>query len=243
MAPNGAVCPLCAGHGEPAGSKNGYDILRCGACAFLFVHPYPPPDDIANYYSTNYRGADEDYYPKLNSRKRRAFVKSLCFFAYVYRKKVLDIGCGGGVIADAFRRMGADSHGLDISENSIKFARKHFPECTFYCEDFTAMARRNLKFDFMFTSELLEHLPGPHDCLRLIDAAAKPGSVVYLTTPDAGHPSVPADLLAWTDICPPEHLQWFNRANTELLFRQYGFLLIRAYPKKSPALSLLFRKL
>ena len=145
-------------------------------------------------------------------------------------------------MVDAFRRLGADAHGLDISENSIAFARRNFPGCTFYCEDFDAMAQRGLRFDFLFTTELLEHLPGPHDVMRFLAGSAKPGAVVYAATPDAGHPAVPEDFLSWGDICPPEHLQWFDRDNLARLFDDYGFDLLRQHRKKTPALSMLFKK-
>ncbi len=94
----------------------------------------------------------------------------------------------------------------------------------------------------MFTSELLEHIAGPHECLRMIDALSKPGTVVYVASPDANHAAVPEDIFAWEDICPPEHLQWFNQSNLAKVFDAYGFDLLKAYHKKTPALSLLFRK-
>ncbi|MCH9052395.1 MAG: class I SAM-dependent methyltransferase [Proteobacteria bacterium] len=239
---NSAVCPACKAQSMLIGTKNDYQIFECGNCSFLFVHPYPIPDELTGYYSSNYRGASANYYPKLKSRKRRALVKSLRFFRYVYRKKVLDIGCGGGVMVNAFRRLGADAHGADISWNSIQFARQKFPRCTFYCENFDVMRRRHIRFDFMFTSELMEHVAGPHECLRMIDALSKPGTVVYVATPDAGHAAVPEDIFAWEDLCPPEHLQWFNQSNLAKVFDAYGFDLLKAYHKKTPALSLLFRK-
>lgn len=226
----------------PIGMKNDHKIFECGSCGFLFVHPYPTPAELTDYYASNYRGASANYYPKLKSRKRRALVKSLRFFRYVYGKKVLDIGCGGGVMVNAFHRLGADSHGLDISWNSIQFARQKFPRCTFYCENFDTMRRRSVRFDFMFTSELMEHIAGPHEVLRMIDALSKPGTVIYVASPDAGHAAVPEDIFAWEDLCPPEHLQWFNQSNLAKVFDEYGFDLLQAYRKKAAALSLLFRK-
>lgn len=239
---DGEKCPLCAGQSRFNCSQGAYRIFRCNDCAFLFVHPYPTPDEVNEYYASNYRGADEGFYPKLNSRKRRAFMKALRFLRFIYRKKTLDIGCGGGMMADAFRRLGADSYGIDISQNSIVFAQSNFPKCTFFCETFDEMLRHDIRFDFVFTTELMEHLPGPHDVMRFIAAASKPGTVVYVATPDAGHGQVPDDLASWSDICPPEHLQWFNQSNMAKIFDQYGFDLLTAYNKKTPALSLLFKK-
>ncbi len=239
---NSAMCPACRAESHRIGTKKDHQIFECGDCGFLFVHPYPTADELTRYYATDYRGATADYYPKLKSRKRRAFIKSFRFFRYIRGKKALDIGCGGGVMADAFRRLGADSHGVDISANSIEFARRSFPGCTFYCENFDDMRRRDIRFDFMFTSEMLEHIAGVHDCLGMIGALSQPGTVVYMATPDSGHPTVPSDVLAWGDLSPPEHLQWFNRSNLARAMGEYGFDLIKAYRKKTPALSLLFKK-
>ena len=67
------ICPLCAGHSTFNCSQGAYRIFQCEDCAFLFVHPYPTPDEVTEYYASTYRGADENFYPKLKSRKRRAF--------------------------------------------------------------------------------------------------------------------------------------------------------------------------
>lgn len=235
-------CPICQGRAGYALTAQGASIHRCEICDFLFVYPTPTNDEIAAYYAANYRGASSDHYPKLRSRKRRALVKSIRFRRYAHRRKVLDIGCGGGIMADAFRRLGADAHGLDISPNSIEFARKQFPRCTFYCEDFAAMTRRGLIFDFIFTSDVLEHLAGPHECLAMMEALSRPGTIVYVATPDTSHADVPDDISTWVDIHPPEHLQWFNPGNMERLFATHGFTLERAIPKRTAALSMLFRK-
>lgn len=237
-----APCPACRADSRRLGVKKDHAIFQCGACGFLFVHPYPTPQELARYYGTSYRGATAEFYPKLKSRKRRAFIKSFRFLRHIRGKKALDIGCGGGVMADAFRRLGADAHGVDISANSIAFARQNFPGCTFYCEDFDDMRRRDVRFDFMFTSELLEHIAGIHPCLAMIDALAAPGAVVYMATPDSGHPTVPSDVIAWDEISPPEHLQWFSQANLARAMGEYGFDLIKAYRKTTPALSLVFKK-
>jgi SAM-dependent methyltransferase len=235
-------CPLCGGRGEFKLSQNEHRIFDSDDCGFLFVHPYPTAEAVNEFYASDYLDADAKFYPKLNSRKRRAFMKALRFLHLTYGKKVLDLGCGGGVMAERFRRFGADSYGIDISDNSIDFARSHFPKCSFFCGSFDQFLKRNITFDFIFTTDVMEHLPGPHDCMRFIAASSKPGTAVYVATPDAGHPNVPEDLSSWSNICPPAHLQWFNKSNMERIFDDYGFQLAKSYKKKTAAVSLIFRK-
>lgn len=237
------LCPAC-NDGVPrfAFSKSGYDFYRCPSCDFLFVHPFPSEEEIAGYYNQSYRSASPDFYPKARSRARRTLVKSLRFLRYVRGKSVLDIGCGGGFMVNAFSRLGAQASGLDIAAGSIAYARKHFPKCQFYCESFNDFRRRQLSFDFVFSTEVLEHLPGPGEFMATLEAVTKPGSYVYIAAPDAGHPAVPRDISQWGDVAPPEHLQFFNRRNLSILFGRHGFALQWAYQKATPAHSLIFHR-
>ena len=235
-------CQICGNIAYMFFNKYSYSIHRCSGCGFLYLNPYPSDNDIIAYYASNYRKVDINFYPKALSRQRRAFLKSFRFWKYLFNKRVLDIGCGGGFMVNAFRRLGAEAHGLDISKNSIAYARNRFPDCTFHCENFDSMSRSKLVFDFIFTSELLEHIPGIHDFMKMITSVSKTGTVLYLSTPDADHHAVPAELSTWEDICPPEHIQWFNRTNMTDLFARHDFKLIRAFTKKTPALSMLFQR-
>ncbi len=236
-------CPICGNSTNLSFMKDSYEIYKCSSCDFLFVDPYPPNNDLIFYYNNNYRGIDINFYPKARSRQRRAFFKSFRFWRYLFNKRALDIGCGGGFMANAFRRLGAEAHGMDISENSIAYAKNSFPDCTFHCESFTSMAKSDLIFDFIFTTELLEHIRGPREIMELIVSISRPGTIVYLATPDTGHESVPVDISSWGDICPPIHIQWFNQSNMALLFDNYGFKLVRTFTKKTPALSMLFQRM
>lgn len=60
--------------------------------------------------------------------------------------------------------------------------------------------------------------------------------------PDAGHPAVPNNLSEWGDICPPEHLQFFNAANLDLLFARHGFALHRRMRRTKPSHSVIYRR-
>jgi SAM-dependent methyltransferase len=197
-------CPACSGsRASSLFYKDGYDVAQCPECGFLFVHPYPGDEVLARHYETAYRGASADFYPKAFDRHWRGFWRSLLFLKYVWGKDVLDLGCGGGFMAHAFARLGARAAGIDISQNSIDYARKHFPRCDFYCESLATFRARGRKFDFVFSSEVIEHLPGPAEFMETVAAVTRPGGYVYVSAPDAGHRGVPADITKWGDICPP----------------------------------------
>ncbi|MBX5471466.1 MAG: class I SAM-dependent methyltransferase [Acetobacteraceae bacterium] len=247
-----ADCSLCQNRASARRllCKDGYDIYLCGNCFYLFVHPFPSTDFLLHYYNDRYRNASAQHYSKARQRRGRARMKALRFFPYIRGKSVLDLGCGGGFMCEAFRWLGAGGGrhggavvGVDVSAGAIAYARQHFPKCTFYCKGLTEFSRRGMKFDFIFSAELLEHLPGPESFMDTVAAVSKPGTFVYLSAPDFGHEAVPSDLQAWPDLCPPEHLQWFTAENLEALFARYRFRLYRRWHSKTPAHLVMFQKL
>jgi 2-polyprenyl-3-methyl-5-hydroxy-6-metoxy-1,4-benzoquinol methylase len=238
------ACPACIKvEARPAFEKSGYNFRRCAACGLVFASPYPTAEQLAAYYNDPTRTPTEDYFNKAASRRRRAALRAMRFFCYVFPgKSVLDLGCGGGFMVEAFARLGAKASGLDISAGAIAYAKKHFPAGTFYCEPMPAFAARGLQYDFVFSSEVLEHVPGPDELLTTLAAVTKPGGYLHISSPDAGHPLVPANIAEWDQVAPPEHIQLFTRENACILFARYGFALVKAYPNQKPGLSLLFRR-
>jgi 2-polyprenyl-3-methyl-5-hydroxy-6-metoxy-1,4-benzoquinol methylase len=236
------ACPICDAPTALKLVKGDYQIIQCIECDFLCVDPMPTDAQIADHYVRNYRGATADWYPKDLDRRWRAFTRSFTFVPYVLGKDVVDLGCGGGQMLNALSRFAKSGVGVDISANSIAFARKHFPKQTFFDEPLADFSARGMTFDFVFSSELLEHLPDPDVFMRTVSAITRPGGVVYLSAPDAGHEAVPLPLKAWEDICPPEHLQWFNAYNLNLLFAKYGFAPMQRRHSRTPAHSAFFRK-
>lgn len=102
-------------------------------------------------------------------------------------KRVLDIGCGGGILSESMARMGAEVTGIDLSEPSISVARLHALESElsvdYECiaaEDFAA--ENASRFDVVTCLELLEHVPDPASTVAACAEAVKPGGYVFFST-------------------------------------------------------------
>jgi len=102
-------------------------------------------------------------------------------------KKVLDVGCGGGILAEAMAGAGATVSGIDLSEKALKVARLHLFESGrsvdyqhVSAEDFAA--RHPGEFDVVTCMEMLEHVPDPASVVEACSRLVKPGGWVFFST-------------------------------------------------------------
>lgn len=102
-------------------------------------------------------------------------------------KNVVDIGCGGGILAESMARKGAKVTGVDLSEKALKVADLHGMESGVQVryEKIAAeelAAREAGQFDVVTCMEMLEHVPDPSSIVRACSALAKPGGQVFFST-------------------------------------------------------------
>ncbi len=102
-------------------------------------------------------------------------------------KSALDIGCGGGILAEAMARRGARVTGIDLSEKALKVAQLHLLESkiavayeAISAEDLAA--RSPAAYDVVTCMELLEHVPDPASLVRACARLARPGGHVFFST-------------------------------------------------------------
>lgn len=103
-------------------------------------------------------------------------------------KRVLDVGCGGGILADAMARKGAEVLGIDLATKALKVAQLHALEA-----DTPRIAYREISaealaeeqpgsFDVVTCMEMLEHVPDPSSVVRACQQLVKPGGWVFFST-------------------------------------------------------------
>ncbi len=102
-------------------------------------------------------------------------------------KRVLDVGCGGGILSEAMARLGATVTGIDLSEKPLRVAQLHLLESGLDVEylgiSAEEMAEKNLgTFDVVTCMELLEHVPDPASTVAACAKLIKPGGRVFFST-------------------------------------------------------------
>ena len=102
-------------------------------------------------------------------------------------KKVLDIGCGGGILSESMAQRGADVTGIDLSDKALSVAKLHLLESgqkvsyqSISAEEYAGQAGGT--FDVVTCMEMLEHVPNPASTIAACSALVKPGGHVFFST-------------------------------------------------------------
>ncbi len=100
--------------------------------------------------------------------------------------RVLDIGCGGGLVAEPVTRLGADVTGIDPASESIAAARAHASEVgldiDYRSTTVEALFQERATFDAVLCLEVVEHVPDPGAFLKLCAGLIKPGGLLVAST-------------------------------------------------------------
>ena len=102
-------------------------------------------------------------------------------------KRVVDVGCGGGILAESMAKLGANVKGIDLAEKPLKVAQLHGLESGVKV-DYEAIAAEDLaarepaSFDVVTCMEMLEHVPDPAATIAACSTMVKPGGWVFFST-------------------------------------------------------------
>lgn len=103
-------------------------------------------------------------------------------------KKALDVGCGGGILAEAMAKSGAQTLGIDLADKSLKVAQLHALQEQVKGLSYEKIpveelaARSPASFDVVTCMEMLEHVPNPRSVIEACSRLVKPGGWVFFST-------------------------------------------------------------
>ncbi|MBI3666847.1 MAG: class I SAM-dependent methyltransferase [Acidobacteria bacterium] len=207
-----------------------YQIVECGRCRLLRLHPQPAAGELGQFYPDNYWWApDDSAVGRLEGLYRRLVLSDHVRFVWLGlgdRAPVLDVGCGGGSFLAALRRRGVRVVGLDLSrraagvawrENGVPVACGTLEGSPFPAESFGAIT--------LF--HVLEHLPEPPACLQAARRLLAPDGRLYAQVPNAACWQFLLLGERWSGIDVPRHLIHFRTEDLEDLLWQCGFRVLR----------------
>ncbi|MGE3316198.1 MAG: class I SAM-dependent methyltransferase [Planctomycetaceae bacterium] len=222
-----AACPVCRGReAEPRFQLRDFDykLVTCTVCGLGRLNPLPDPQTIANFYPPEYYGvtgakfvpAIESLIRIVGARQARALTRGLAA-----RSRVLDIGCGRGVLLKTLADMGFDTHGFEISENAAAGADTRAQ--IRIAPSLAQAGYRGRYFDSVILWHVLEHLPDPRETLLEIRRIMRRGARLAVSVPNFSSAQARWAGPAWFHLDLPRHLYHFPRTALKRLMTECGF--------------------
>lgn len=177
--------------------------------------PQPSESEIPHYYPTSYYGRGRRF-----ARVVEWLLDRLYSFrvAYTERKrepgKVLDVGCGRGLLLNKLREHGWETFGTELSEEAADYARNalHLPVTTQELEDANF---GDAEFDLVVLWHVLEHVRAPRAMLQEVSRILKPGGLLLIAVPNFGSWEARMSDKGWFHLDVPRHLTHFTPATLE----------------------------
>jgi len=105
----------------------------------------------------------------------------------IFGKKIIDVGCGGGILAESLAQLGGDVTGIDLGEEPLNVAKLHALE-TGVKVDYQKIpveekaSQQPEVYDVVTCMEMLEHVPDPASIIQACSQMVKPGGYVFFST-------------------------------------------------------------
>jgi 2-polyprenyl-6-hydroxyphenyl methylase / 3-demethylubiquinone-9 3-methyltransferase len=145
------------------------------------------PGELGKFDALSHRFWDErgEFRPLHRLNPVRA--KFVMDRAPVAGARVLDVGCGGGLLSEALTHAGAEVTGIDLAAGMIEVARLHAAEhglnINYQTHDVEALAQSQPNaFDVVTCMEMLEHVPDPAAMMQSLSRLVRPGGHVFIST-------------------------------------------------------------
>lgn len=214
-------------------------LVRCAGCGLRQVARVPNEEALNSFYQAYYGNAH--YAAKKEKKIARATRRLRAIVRQATGARFLDIGCNQGYAVEAARRLGLYATGIEVDATAVRAAQAQFQGARFLHKTAEQMAQGSDRFDFLYCSEVIEHVRDPRSFMSALSTLAAPGAILFLTTPDGGHWRVPKQFARWREVKPPEHLVWFDKTTLGDLARAHGWS-VRFEWNLKPGIRMIGRK-
>lgn len=222
-------CPVCdATEARPRFEIDGVGpiVVECPGCGLGRLQPMPSPEEVAAYYpdeyygdaGTKFEGPVELLVRLVGARHLRFLVGGLPPGA-----RVLDVGCGRGVLLTALAELGFEAHGTELSAAATRGAA---PGARIrIAPSLAAVAHAAESFDEVIIWHVLEHLRDPAGTIAEARRLLRPGGALVVALPNFGSLQARWAGADWFHLDPPRHLWHFPAAALRRLLERERFAI------------------
>jgi SAM-dependent methyltransferase len=242
------LCPLCDSprkrslyevqeHEYDNTTDDLFAMVECLECGAWYLDPRPADSELGTIYPPNYYSNVLEASSAVDVEKARKGVfhrLSLWMFKrrispiskhlqWTSATKWLDIGCGFGMALESMYQIhGVRGVGIDMSERAVNICRKRgFDAHAVKVEDFTPPP--NMKFDFIHSSHLIEHVGSPLSYLKKVYDLLEPGGITVFITPNTATWESRFFGRHWGGLHVPRHWVLFSAASAVRASKRVGF--------------------
>lgn len=244
------LCPVCGEERQQhERDVNGFPIVRCARCHFLFVSPMPSREELAACYQQPeyYEGSDLGYADYMGDRARHTQLarERLRRIERMYprRGRILDVGCAAGFFLDVAKTRGWEPLGVEWAPEMAAFAAD-LVRCPI-APTLTDLHLPPESLDVVTLWEYIEHIPDPRAEIQRLVALLKPGGVLALSTPNTAYWVAVHQPECWREFKPPVHLGFFMHRTLAHMLELCGLgdiAIVHATPR-APSQPYLFQRL
>lgn len=230
--PNGrtARCPAChATESEPhwlEGHNTNFTLVRCAHCELVYTVPQLQPCEMTRYY-------EEIYYGINNVRFNRLFEWLIRWFRNRRARKIvrlhtpgriLDIGCGRGLILAYLRERGWESHGVELSEIAARNVMG-IPGIHVTIGPFDPAQFEDGQFDVVMLWHVLEHIDDVSSAFDALNRIIKIGGTLVIAVPNISSWQARLTQYHWFHLDLPRHYSHFSEKWLTQALATRGFQL------------------
>jgi SAM-dependent methyltransferase len=220
----GVACPICGVASSPAQRVPPAVYYGCPVCETLFQHPMPTSQQMHEYVESEYASGVYNSYVGAANLKAMTFAARASAIAKRARGgRLLDVGASAGFFVEQALSAGFDAYGIELAGEAVAKASPRVRD-RMTVADVNALALGGVEpFDVITAFDLIEHVFDPVAFLREIRRVARPGALIVITTPDAGHVLRYVLRARWPMFQPMQHTVLFSRRGLRLALSEAGY--------------------
>ena len=219
------ACALCGARTVPRlDLDGGFALVRCLSCSHVATSPVLSDAEVSAHYPPEYYGARNRRFNPLFEAMIRVFRsrRARMIERKVSTGRLLDVGCGRGLLPYMMRLRGWEAHGIELSENSAAHAREVLG-VPVHVGSVEGSPFPPASFDAVVFWHVLEHIRDPRAAIRRAHDLLAPSGLLVVAVPNFESLQARVGGRGWFHLDVPRHYQHFGLKVLERLLAEEGF--------------------